>query len=1677
MKKNYLLSKHKSTLELFFSKKYILLLVALLLLLSESSSAQTAGPNNPASGTFIAGANVDWNTPGNITNTADTNYATAVFAAAGNTDNLQGSNYGFSIPGNAIVNGIVVTVNRRTSATNGGRITKDNLVSLVKGGVVTGNNKATATAYGTTFAVATYGSATDTWGTTWTPADINAANFGAVISVNANNSLTATIDYIRITIHYTVIGFTPSSGCVGSNTAVVITGNYIAGATAVNFNGTAATFVQNSSTQITATLPVGATTGTISLTTPQGTGTSSTNFTVNPLPVVDAITGNTTVCAGASTILSNSTLGGSWSSASPAVATVTTSGEVTGLIGGNTIISYTFTDSNGCSNSATTTVTVNAAPAVSAPNSVCVGGTIQLSPSNGGTWISNDITKATIDNTGLATGMDYGSVTFTFTDDVTTCSNTTTAVSVPQPMSISSQPAASQTICENSLVSLSVTASGDNLSYQWFKGATALANGGNISGVTTPTLTFNLSTPANSGSDYYCVISNGCDTDLNSDYAAVIVNEQSVGGTASISLPNVTPVVRTTTVCHFGSGSVYLSGHTGTIIRWESTTNGGATWTPIANTTTTLNYTNITQTTFFRAVVQNGASCNLAYSYIALIDVIPNIKPSPVTATPQTICIGGSSVLYSESGFATSSYLANGGTFSNANPDNWLVDGCGNCLNAGGSNTTEGPFRLSATNGGTYSGIDYASIGKFAIANGNYNSVMQTPIFNTFGLTSATLSFNHAFNLQAGASVSIELSLDGGTTYSIILASYTGPSTRSPYNAFPNQTIDLSNYIGQANLRVRFVYNGTVNSSWAIDNILIPETPSNLTTQWVDSITGQVISNTSSVSVTPTVTTTYAVTSYLNGCTSYGPDGTTYITVTVNPRPTANIGPDQTICLGNPATFSVALTGTAPWSITYSNGATTTTVNNITTNPYIFNVNGITANRTFTITALSDARCTAIASDISGSATVTVLNGTPGLWTGLVSTDWFDCKNWAGGMPSATIDAQIPAGAVRMPVIDPSTSSFAALYSNIARARDVIIANSASLTMSAASNSDLYVSRDWKNSGTFVTGIGTVTFNGATTNQIQNINVGIKTNETFYNLTLNTSNGAKGVSVVDNFQLTVSNNVLLLSGDLRFTGEAQLVQSGTAANPSSGTGKILIDQQGHKSSFHYNYWSSPVTTSGTNYTIGSVLKDGTDSAANPFNPSTINFGNGVYFADGALTFPIKISTSWMYKYTSIDTSYAGWQYVGTTGTINPGEGFTMKGPTGTPPFNVGQNYVFAGKPNNGNINLNIALNQSYLVGNPYPSALDAEEFIKDNIKDGPGRAASNIFNGSLYFWDHFGGQSHVLNQYIGGYSTFTLMGGVVAISNDPLINANGAQGTRAPKKYIPVGQGFFIGTGSNSAMMSNNPNLSTPVTGGTISFKNSQRAFKAKSSTQSIFFRNGEAVQTEEIEEDLRQKIRLQYQSPSQKFRQILVGADENTTDLFDIGYDAPIIDLNDEDLYWNNSDIKMTIQAVPDFNDDQILPLGIKTASEGLSTIKIETLENVAESTNIYIYDNQTGIYHDIRTTNFEISLPVGEYNDRFSVRFSTQSLGLNTAAENTPIIFFTNTDSSLNIKNKSETYTILSVSLFNLLGQKINTYSVNSSNQEYIKIPVENMAEGAYVVKVTTDSSKTFSQKIVKN
>jgi hypothetical protein len=116
-------------------------------------------------------------------------------------------------------------------------------------------------------------------GTTITAVVGTGTTTGAVEVTNADGTDSFGTFTVTNTTCPTITSFTPTSGPVG--TSVVITGTNFTGATSVTFNNVAATtFTVNSATQITATVPTTATTGPIRVTTPGGTGSSLTNFTI-----------------------------------------------------------------------------------------------------------------------------------------------------------------------------------------------------------------------------------------------------------------------------------------------------------------------------------------------------------------------------------------------------------------------------------------------------------------------------------------------------------------------------------------------------------------------------------------------------------------------------------------------------------------------------------------------------------------------------------------------------------------------------------------------------------------------------------------------------------------------------------------------------------------------------------------------------------------------------------------------------------------------------------------------------------------------------------------------------------------------------------------------------------------------------------------------------------------------------------------------------------------------------------------------------------------------------------------------------------------------------------------------------------------------------------------------------
>jgi hypothetical protein len=123
--------------------------------------------------------------------------------------------------------------------------------------------------------------------------------FDSDISVT-NSGWSASITCVTVPI---ITSFTPNNVCAGATPTVTITGSNFTGATSVKFNGVTATYTINSATSITTTLPALATTGAITISNAQATGTSTTLFYVNPVPNTPSAGSNTAICNGSSTTL------------------------------------------------------------------------------------------------------------------------------------------------------------------------------------------------------------------------------------------------------------------------------------------------------------------------------------------------------------------------------------------------------------------------------------------------------------------------------------------------------------------------------------------------------------------------------------------------------------------------------------------------------------------------------------------------------------------------------------------------------------------------------------------------------------------------------------------------------------------------------------------------------------------------------------------------------------------------------------------------------------------------------------------------------------------------------------------------------------------------------------------------------------------------------------------------------------------------------------------------------------------------------------------------------------------------------------------------------------------------------------------------------------------------------
>jgi hypothetical protein len=524
--------------------------------------------------------------------------------------------------------------------------------------------------------------------------------------------------------------------------------------------------------------------------------------------------------------------------------------------------------------------------------------------------------------------------------------------------------------------------------------------------------------------------------------------------------------------------------------------------------------------------------------------------------------------------------------------------------------------------------------------------------------------------------------------------------------------------------------------------------------------------------------------------------------------------------------------------------------------------------------------------------------------------------------------------------------------------------------------------------------------------------------------------------------------------------DGQLLQGTTGSGANKGVGKLSVFQEGSVSNFQFNYWCSPVgnTTSATttNNAFG-IAQLGVPTSVTATTAATILASN-IY--DGTAS-PFKIAPYWIYKFIN-KSSYSDWVPVGSASTIATGEGFTMKGTSGTDfttvngvqnnPDGKHQRYDFRGKPNDGTIDIAILPGELTLTGNPYPSAINLQAFLNGETN----------CTGTAYFWEHDKTvSSHFIADYKGGYATYS---GLDIYIPAVFYSYNGSgtevisitsPGNIYKRKYSPIGQGFMI-EGNVAAT-------------GNVQMKNSYRVFVKEASVNSSQFEKKANLKTAVAETP---QIRFNTLMDNGPISQMVLAFDPSSTDGVDHAKDASSPNDGPANNYFVLNNGEFVVNVMP-FDIDKKIAIGFRNYAQANYKITVNEMLNIAEVQNVFIHDKTLDLYYDIKNSFFEITLPAGTYDTRFEITFKNPTLSVNELISQR---FFTqqnNNTKNLTINNPSQ-IEITSCGLYDVVGKLIFDKNKLGNDLSY-QFSTSNLSDGIYIVKLETNDKAEIGQKII--
>lgn len=498
-----------------------------------------------------------------------------------------------------------------------------------------------------------------------------------------------------------------------------------------------------------------------------------------------------------------------------------------------------------------------------------------------------------------------------------------------------------------------------------------------------------------------------------------------------------------------------------------------------------------------------------------------------------------------------------------------------------------------------------------------------------------------------------------------------------------------------------------------------------------------------------------------------------------------------------------------------------------------------------------------------------------------------------------------------------------------------------------------------------------------------------------------------GVDVVVNsgHTLTIANAVNNNGGTLTFENNASLLQT----NENVNTGNIIYKRDtAPVRRYDFTCWSSPV-----NRMPSFTLHD--------LSPDTL--GDKYYKYD-----PIN---GWVIIYNGNEVMEAGRGYI-----VRAPQYYDIT----TPAIFNG---TFVGVPNNGTISIPLAAaERSYLLGNPYPSAIYADRFIVDN-KD-------NLY-GTLYFWTHNSpprqepGGDHKYYYNTDDYAIYNLTGST-NVGDMEGVGATTPGYQDPPLGYIAAGQSFFVQ--SKTAV--------------NAVFTNSMRV--PGNNTQ--FFKSNK-------ENTTGHRVWLNLTNTQGAFKQILIGYVEGATNSWDNNYDGMTMDGNKYlDFYSINEFMKLVIQGrgLP-FLETDVVPLGYRSTIEGTFTISIDHTNGDLSTHTIYLEDKLTNILHNLKSSDYTFSTAIGTFDDRFVLRYAQPVLGTDDFMNTEQTVLVSAKEKIIEVHSNKEN--ISEISIFDVSGKLL--YHVSKIGATTFKIPGLYSGNQVLIVKTTLENGNITSTKTI--